>query len=323
MRQTKIHKLTALSIKNAQPNAILSDGGGLYIRRLVYVFRYLSPLTGKERDLSLGSVQSVSLKDARERAARYRSLLAEKKDPQTVIQAQQQAAIAAAAASRSFGEIATLWADEVLPSHKVESNRRKLRAALAAHTKALTKVPMVDVTSKMVADCVKPLADRPAQRDSIISLIHSVFSWAIDSDLIPERLNPARRGKLKRLGVSRDHVIAPVKHNTFVPLADLPAFMERLEARPGNLARALEFVIHTGLRQAEVVGLRWAYVDLDDRSITIPAAAMKAGKAHRVFLSDHAYSIITAMLPQQRANGFVFPGGTAAGAIGSSTLAIW
>jgi integrase len=179
---------------------------------------------------------------------------------------------------------------------------------------------MVEITSKQIADAVKPLADRPAQRDNVVSLIHSVFSWAVDSDLIPERLNPARRGKLKRLGVSRDPVIAPVKHNTFVPLADLPSFMERLAATPGNLARALEFVIHTGLRQAETLGLRWAFVDLDDRSITIPATQMKAGKAHRVFLSDHAHAIITGLLPQQRANGFVFPGGTAAGAIGSNSL---
>ena len=105
-----------------------------------------------------------------------------------------------------------------------------------------------------------------------------------------------------------------------MPLAALPAFMGRLEATPGNLPRALEFLIHTGLRQAEVTGLRWAYVDLSDRSLTIPAQHMKAGKAHRVFLSDHAHAIITGLLPQQRANGYVFPGGTASGAIGATSL---
>ena len=55
MRSTPHDKLTQLQVKNAQPNAILSDGGGLYLRRKVWVFRYTSPLTSKETDLYLGS----------------------------------------------------------------------------------------------------------------------------------------------------------------------------------------------------------------------------------------------------------------------------
>jgi len=241
-------------------------------------------------------------------------------DPRSQIAAKHEADKAAAAASRTFGEIAAQWCDEVLPTHKADKNLRCIRAAIAQHTKPLAKVAMVEVTSKQIADAIKPLADRPAQRDNVVSIIHQVFEWAVNSDMIPERLNPARRAKLKKLGVSRDHVAAPIKHNSFVPLADLPAFMERLEATPGNLPRALELLIHTGLRQAEVTGLKWSYVDLNDRSITIPAGAMKAGKAHRVFLSDRAYAIITGLLPQQRQNGFVFPGNTAAGSIGSGSL---
>jgi integrase len=179
---------------------------------------------------------------------------------------------------------------------------------------------MTDVTSKMIADAVKPLADRPAQRDNVVSLVHSIFEWAVNSDLIPERLNPARRAKLKKLGVSRDHGAAPVRHNTFINLDALPAFMAKLETAPGNLERALEFLIHSGLRQAEVIGLRWSYVDLNDRSILIPAGAMKAKKAHRVLLSERAFQIISEMLPQQRSHGFVFPGRTSSGAIGGRSL---
>jgi integrase len=320
MRATKLNKLTQLAVKNAKPNGVLSDGGGLYLRRGAFVFRYTSALTGKETDLSLGSAQSVSLKAARERAAELRQMVGLGVDPRSQITAQHQAAKAAAAEARTFGEVAQLWADDVLPRHKSEANRRKIRGAIQLHTKALTKVAMIEVTSKMIANCVSPLSDRPAQRDSVVSIIHSIFDWAMNSDLIPERLNPARRAKLKKLGVHRDPVVAPVKHNSFVPLEHLPSFMERLKIVPGNLARALEFLIHTGLRQAEVIGLRWNYVDMNDRSITIPAGAMKAGKAHRVFLSDHAFTIITALQPQHRPGGFVFPGNTASGTLGAASM---
>jgi integrase len=317
MRATKTNKLTQIQIKNAKPNGSLSDGGGLYWKCGVWVFRYTSKLTGKETDLSLGSAKSVSLKAARDKAHDYREMIGLGVDPRSQIQAQHEANKATAAANRTFGEIAQMWCDEVLPARKNEKNRRSIRVALAAHAKPLAKVPMVEITTKMVVDAVKPLADRPAQRDSVVSIIHSIFDWAMNSDLIPERPNPARRAKLKKLGVSQS---TPLRHNTFISLEQLPAFMERLEARPGNLARALEFLVHTGLRTTEVVNLKWAYVDLNDRSIMIPAGAMKAGKAHRVYLSEKASSLITAMLSQQRPNGHVFPGGSKAGAVGIRSL---
>jgi integrase len=317
MRATTLNKLTPLAIKNAKPNGVLSDGGGLYLRKGVWVFRYTSPLTGKETDLSLGSAQSLAVKDARVIATRHRSLLAEKKDPRSQIAAEHQAAVAEVAAQRTFGDIAQLWCDEVLPNYKSERNRRMLRAVIATHTKSLSKLLMTDVSSKMIADCVKPLVDRPSQRDNVVSLVHSIFEWAMNSDMIPERPNPARRGKLKKLVPSRTR---PIKHNTFVALEHLPAFVRTLEGVQGNVARALEFLIHTGLRTVEVTSLRWAYVNLDDRSITIPASAMKAGKAHSVFLSERAHEIIVELIPQRRSQGFVFPGNSKASTVGAASL---
>ena len=51
-----------------------------------------------------------------------------------------------------------------------------LRSVITAHTKPLAKVMMTGITSKMIADCVKPLADCPAQRDNVISLIFTQCS---------------------------------------------------------------------------------------------------------------------------------------------------
>ena len=46
-------------------------------------------------------------------------------------------------------------------------------------------------------------------------------------------------------------------------------------------ARALEFLILTAARSAEVLGATWAEMDLEKGVWTIPAARMKAGKEHR------------------------------------------
>jgi integrase len=46
--------------------------------------------------------------------------------------------------------------------------------------------------------------------------------------------------------------------------------------------RALEFAILTAARTGEVIGARWDEIDLADKTWTVPATRMKAGKEHRV-----------------------------------------
>jgi integrase len=57
-------------------------------------------------------------------------------------------------------------------------------------------------------------------------------------------------------------------------------------------ARALEFVILTATRSGEVRGATWAEIDRAAKVWTVPAARMKAGKEHRVPLSDAALELL-------------------------------
>lgn len=283
MRAAKLHKLTELNVKNATPKAILSDGGGLYVRSRTFVFRYTSPVTGRERDLSLGSISSVRLATARKRAAEYRELIAQRIDPHDHEAEQREKAKAKAAANITFGEVAAQWMEAKLPDRKSIRIQKAVRAIIETHLKPLANVPIAAVNSAAIAAAVKPLENRLAQRDNTISIVHSVFSWAMAADIVPENLNPARRKKLNMLLPKSKH--REVKHNRFVALDQLPAFMARLSQTTGNLARCLEFVIHSALRQNEAVNMRWDWVDLKDRTVTIPGGMMKAGKPHVVYLS--------------------------------------
>src|SRR6185436_5285306 len=69
----------------------------------------------------------------------------------------------------------------------------------------------------------------------------------------------------------------------------------------------LEFAILTAARSSEVLGATWSEIDLDARIWTVPAERMKAGREHRVPLSDRTVAILQAMLPL-RTSAFVFPG---------------
>ena len=62
-------------------------------------------------------------------------------------------------------------------------------------------------------------------------------------------------------------------------------------------ARALEFAIFTAARTGEVLGARWDEIDLTTKIWTVPAERMKAGREHRVPLSDPALAILKRVRP--------------------------
>ena len=87
---------------------------------------------------------------------------------------------------------------------------------------------------------------------------------------------------------------------------DVPTFMNRLRLKPSNAALALEFVVLTAARCGEAVGARWEEFDLENAMWTVPVSRMKAGREHRVPLSQRALTIIKVM-HKLRHGDFVFP----------------
>ena len=81
--------------------------------------------------------------------------------------------------------------------------------------------------------------------------------------------------------------------------------MGDLHQREGVAARALELLILTAARTGEVLGARWSEVDLEGRLWTVPADRMKAGREHRVPLSDGTIAILTRL---DRTGDLIFPG---------------
>jgi integrase len=90
--------------------------------------------------------------------------------------------------------------------------------------------------------------------------------------------------------------------------------MAELRANAFISARALEFLILTATRTGEVIGATWNEIDLPEKTGTIPAARMKAGKEHRVPLPDRAIELLEG-LPRETGNSNVFIGGKAGKAL--------
>jgi integrase len=92
-----------------------------------------------------------------------------------------------------------------------------------------------------------------------------------------------------------------------MPYEHVAAFVGRLRESDSLDARALELCILTAARSGEVLGMRWPEVDLEKKVWTVPAHRMKAGREHRVPLSERAVAILKP-LPEIKTGDFVFPG---------------
>jgi integrase len=83
--------------------------------------------------------------------------------------------------------------------------------------------------------------------------------------------------------------------------------MAELSGNSSVSALALRFLILTATRTNEVLQAQWPEIDLEAAVWTIPADRMKAGREHRVPLSDAAMTILEA-LPRVEGNSYLLPG---------------
>jgi integrase len=102
--------------------------------------------------------------------------------------------------------------------------------------------------------------------------------------------------------------VRTVAHHSALPYDELPAFLKQLRKQPGVGARAIEFTILTAARTGETIGATLGEINRKDRMWIIPAGRMKAGKEHRVPLTDRALAIIDELAPLRGEGDYLFPG---------------
>ena len=116
--------------------------------------------------------------------------------------------------------------------------------------------------------------------------IELVLSWAMASGHRDRALNPATwRGHLDQ-ALPKPSKVNRRKHHAAMPAQNLHQFMKRLALVEGMSARCLEFTIFTACRSGESRGAKWDEIDFTNKIWNIPAERMKAGRFHRVPLSE-------------------------------------
>ncbi len=304
-------RMTALDVANAKKPGAYADGDGLYLHvspkgAKSWIFRYSAG--PKRREMGLGSADIFSLKEARQRAADARKIVAQGQDP---LAAKQVAAVAekvAAVKSVTFAQCAERYIAAHRAGWRNEKHSAQWTATIAAYANPhFGELPVGAIETPHIMAALKPIwTQKPETASRVRGRIESVLDWATVSGL-REGSNPARwKGHIQTLLPKRSKVAA-VEHHAALPYAEMPSFFLRLQAADGMGAKALQFAILTAARTGEAIGATWQEIDLEARLWTIPGVRMKAGKEHRVALSGPVLELLR-KLETIRQGQHVFPG---------------
>ncbi len=283
-----LHKLTATGAKALTKTGRHSDGGGLYLRiqgggRKSWLFMWKR--NGVQREIGLGSFQTVTLKAARQKAQIARDALARGDDPKVTLTPQ---------ATKTFLDAAKACLiardlDSLNPKTKRKWERTAFEIAKPLHRK-----PVADVKREDILKILTPIWQAtPETGRNVRSHLEIIFNYAKGREW-SDAENPALwKGGLEAVLPALNR--ANVKHHPAMPYDDVPAFIARLRGRPAVAARALEFTILTAVRTSEALDAVIGEFDLDAGIWTIPAERMKSGRAHTVPLSYRAIEIVKEM----------------------------
>jgi integrase len=308
-----MNKLNAARMRTLTKPGTYGDGAGLYLqvrgpanRSWLYRFK----LHGKPHLMGLGSVDDVSLADARDAVAAARKLVRQGINP--IARRRAERSDNSAATGLTFAQVADGYIAAHEPSWRNAKHRQQWRNTLDTYAApVLGKLPVAQVDVGAVMRVLESLwREKTETASRLRGRIESVLDYATARGWRSGE-NPARwRGHLDNLLPARSKV-AKVEHHSALPWRDIGAFMATLAEEEGVSALALRFAILTAARTGEVIGARWSEIDMQAGLWNVPAARMKAAREHRVPLSDGALVVLREVAkPRTNPNmeGFVFPG---------------
>lgn len=295
-------KLTAVKVRALNAPGRYADGGGLYLQvrsptAKSWLFRFT--LNGRTHAMGIGSVQTITLAQARDKAIDYRRRVADGINP---IHAKKEEG---ARRVVTFKEAAEEYLNAHMAILKNEKQRIQWRNSLTQYVfPTIGALPVDQIKLEHVLSALKPIwtqkaetANRVRMRIEKILDAAKIQGWRSDD-------NPAAwKGNLAHVLSRRPKAT----HLAALPWKEISAFMAGLRAQNGIAARALEFAILTGVRSGEARGAMWTEINLDGSEWRIPPERMKAGREHRVQLSIAAKAILLS-LPETKDEGLVFPG---------------
>lgn len=289
-------KLTDAKLRNLSvPTKIqrIADGAGLYLEMTPAGGKYWRMkyrYGGKEKRLAFGVYPDVGLKEARDKVEAARKTLQSGNDPGEVKKAEKTKQ--AYEAANTLKAVATDWLAHQSGRWSDDTRERIAQTLKADIFPVLGTRPLVAIKPSEVMRAVQKIESRGAgdQAGRVLQRVKAIYRWAVTHGRIEsspmDSLMPSEILKPRE-----------VKHRATISDRDLPEFLSKLDAYPGDptTANALRFLILTATRPGEVRGAKWSEINFADALWIIPAERMKMRLEHRVPLSIQAIKVLKFM----------------------------
>lgn len=244
-------------------------------------FRFRDPTTGRTTRATLGAYPALGLADARSAADALRKQVSRGINP---VLAKRRAR--AEAHRNTFAALAERYLTEHAARHKKPRSAAEDARNLRLHVlPEWGSRPYESIARRDVIELLESIvnAGTPIAANRVHAVISTVFSFAIDCDLIAA--NPASRLRKRGVETKKTRTLTDDEIRLLWARSVLSPI-----SRPVGLALRLKLL--TGLRASEVAGLGRTEIEhLDDperAALTVPGERTKNGRAHYVPLSPLA-----------------------------------
>jgi integrase len=278
---------------------------------------------GQPRKLTLGAIPAIDLEAARDIGGKALRAAAEGRDPATEKQAAKgHAKKAAAEEIRGKRDLFENVAREFIERHAMKNTResswRETARILGFKSDPNNpgqllvvepqngKPPTVlqfwkgrkvqDITKRDVIALLDTVHDRaPVMANRNLAAVRKLFNWCLARDVI--QISPCTLIEPPAPERSRDRILSD---------DELRLVWNAASKDSSPFGPLVKLLMLTGQRLAEVGGMRWDELDLENKLWTLPAERVKNGERHEVPLSDDALEILKALPRIKTTKGFVF-----------------
>ncbi|MDY0164550.1 tyrosine-type recombinase/integrase [Desulfobotulus sp.] len=278
-----------------------SDGGNLYLNvkesgGRSWIFRY--ERAGHQRDLGLGAFPDVSLKQAREKAAKLRRMIADGLTP--VLEKPVQ--------EKNFQQVAVEYIEGQKSGWKNEKHYQQWLSTLEQYAfPSMGRLYPKEIALEHVLRILKPIWESKTETASRVrARLERVLDYAKAHGLRSGDNPAAWKGNLDSI-LPKASSVTEVEHFKAVSIEAMPDLYESLKKSSAVSALCLRWVILTACRSGEGRGSLWSEIDRHRGTWTIPAARAKTKKAHVVPFSGEMLAVLEKARDYDDGSGLIFP----------------
>lgn len=275
----------------------LHDGSGLFLRVRTsgaksWLFSFRLPNDIRQLRMTLGSIDSITLKEARNMLPELHKLISQGIDPrraQAATRVQNTQAI-------TMQELFQRWIGFLKATNEVTLGWiKKHEGRWKLHLKnSLGDILAKDITHAHLAAALDAMSHRGIKEETrkALTTLNLMLDYGRTRHLIDQ--NPARILKPKDFAASanrpRNRVLSLTELRRLWSVLDVATLKKSGKAKTSTMspitAAAIKLLILTGARRGEVAAIRWDELNLAESVWLLPAAKTKNKQAHSIYLSN-------------------------------------